>query len=70
LNRRHLSVGEEDEDTSVLLIAEAVNGCRASVAGSRTNDSKVVAVLADLTLVLTLQEVFEQVSEKLKSDTL
>jgi hypothetical protein len=27
LDGRHLSVGEKDEDTGVLLIAEAVNGC-------------------------------------------
>jgi len=70
LNGRHLSIGEKNEDTSVLLTTKTVDGSGTSVAGCGTNDSKVVAVLADLTLVLALQEVFEQISEELKSNTI
>lgn len=70
LNGRHLSIGEENEDTGVLLTAKTVDGSGTSVAGGGTNNCKVVAVLTDLTLVLALQEVFEQVSEELESNTI
>ena len=70
LDRADLALGMHDEDTDILLPAQAIDGGRSSVTTGCANDGQVFPVGAVLALVPAHEKVLKQVTEKLQRHVL
>ena len=72
LDRADLALGVHDEHADILLAAQTVNSCGASVTTGCADNSQVFPVLARLILALVPanEEVLEEVSQKLEGNIL
>lgn len=70
LYRADLALGVHNENADILLAAQTIDGCRASVTARRANDSQVLSARVLLALVPPHKEVLKQIAQKLQGHIL
>lgn len=70
LDGRHATLRVHDEDGNILLSTKTIDGGGTRVTAGGTDDGQVVSISPRLALVLSDQEVLEQITEELQSNIL
>lgn len=65
LYRADLAMREHDEDGDILLAAQTIDGCRASITTCRTDNSQMFPIASSLVLISADEEVLEEVAQEL-----
>lgn len=70
LDRADFALREHDEDGNILLPSQSVNSRRTSITTRRANNSQMLPIPSFSSLVLALEEVLEQIAQKLQRNIL